>query len=558
MTREPLLPEPLSEELAARIAAEPDRTLPEIAPDAAAARSLRGRAFDLRRGAWQVLCPLDSDSVILDLECDLGATGRSLARNCARVVGRDLNAARRTVARAVNRETGVGNFEVEEAAPDEAWPGGPLRGVLLGPVTLRRAGSARADRVRLLAEARARLGDGGWLCVRLPSGRALGPEGPAASDLPGAGDWPRLLTDAGFDVAEVWLPLPDQGHADTLVPWPGTDPRIALRAYGVRKAWKLALMSLPGLRDRVPRDLLVIGRLGRVHRPPALRDAHGAPLDPRRVYLNRDRGSVWYGGREGERIRDVTIADGAADTLRRLRAVRDAWAGDPEAPAFFRGWELGGREDRPWADRPNVSGLPLSSLGDLTDDHHDAVLRRLRALQRIGPRVDLPVMDLTAVLEHFLDASLRTSPPAGWLERLRRCAVALVARFPGDRVVLQHGDVTPNNVLYHRGHAELIDWDLATPADFPGYDALNLLLYSRCGPDPEPGYWAGLVAACADGAVPEDVAEWLAAACGPADPVPAVARFWLLRAARGTGFGEAWVERHGRPALERAEEWLRP
>ncbi|GJM44858.1 MAG: hypothetical protein DHS20C21_17000 [Gemmatimonadota bacterium] len=151
---------------------------------------------------------------------------------------------------------------------------------------------------------------------------------------------------------------------------------------------------------------------------------------------------------------------------------------------------------------------------------------------------------------------MRAEPPSGLADRLRRTARSLQQRFPGDRTILMHGDLTPNNVLFHDGRAELIDWDLATPVDFAGYDILNLIRYDQCGPQPDPDYWPGVVDGCSRGHVDPETARWIERAAGPADPVAAMAAFWLLRMARGVGFGDAWIERNAIPSLERAEAWL--
>lgn len=524
-----------------------------LARGADAADRLRRAVFDRRRGSWRVLVPVGRSSVVADLDSGFGAVTRALAEDAGLVVGVDDVRARLVVSDEVNGATGAGNVRLAHGGPGVTadWPDACLDGVWLG----RRAEALdRAAAEDWRRELRRTLRPEGWLAMAFRNGPALG-DG-LRGEGRGIGEWVAWWKAGGFDALETWAVAPDLDGCETLVPMTRDgDMAAILRGYGIRKRWKLALLSTRMLRPFAVREIVLVAR-GSGRRPACFAAGERA-LPVRRVYLSAAKASVWHGAGPRERIRDVSLDRHAS--FARLLDLAAAWEGRDDAPAFFAECRVDNGDGRSWMERRAVRGTPLAALGDpVPPDALDAVCRRLRSFRAIGPLLSGPVLDRRGVVDHFLaaNANARDRIDPSFAARLRDAAGGLTARFGAVPPMLMHGDFTPNNVLLDAGAAEPIDWDLAAPVDFPGYDLLNLLRYGWCGPSPDEGTWERLVGECAAGRVEPELAAAITRACGDVDPVGVAATFWLLRLARGAAFGSAWVERHALPSLARAETWL--
>lgn len=565
--RETLLRDLTEDALGDALADRPLQTIATLAASDAVRPALLRSVFDLRRGSWQVLCPIAPESIVVDLDAGFGAVSRSLARRAGLVVAVDDVRARLVVADALNRAQGVENVRLAcgDVRALEQWPDTFVDGVALGGRLAAIGGADRAgeaERVAFLRQVRRVLSDRGWVTLTAENGRELRTMvARRSSPYPGVAGLTGMLHEAGFADVSAFAVAPDHEHGHTLVPLTsGGDLRSALHAFGVRKKWKLALLGHRVLRPFVPRDVLVVARVPGAPSPEWL-ERNGEPLPLQKIYLNSGRASLWYRRRRAgsDRIREVALDDASEESVRRMAAIATAWHGKDDAPAFFDGWRSNDAGGRLWTDRRNVPGRPLMSLPDReAEDRLRAVCRALRSLAAIGDAVRLPRLDRVQVLHHFLraNANARDRQEERFVARIERVATALRDRYAGASTLLMHGDLTPNNVLVNGQRVELIDWDLATPVDFPGYDVMNLLWYRHCGPDPEAGFWTHVVEECAAGRADADAARWIREAYGNVDPVGTLATFWLLRLARGTAFGDAWVKRHAIPSLERAESWL--
>lgn len=528
------------------------RGIGELARGADAAERLRRATFDRRRGSWRVLVPVGESSVVADLDSGFGAVTRALAEDAGLVVGVDDVRARLVVSDEVNGATGVANVRLAHGGPAAVadWPDACLDGVWLG----RRADALDGAAAEWRRELRRTLRPEGWLAMGFRNGPAVG------DGLRGEGrgirEWVSWWEAGGFGALEAWAVAPDLDGCETLVPLTRDgDVAAVLRGYGMRKRWKLALLSTRMLRPFAVREIVLIARGG--GKRPACLDGGGRALPVRRVYLSAAKASVWHGDGPCERIRDVSLDRHAS--FARLEELAAAWEGQDDAPAFFAECRVAGGDGRSWMERRAVQGTPLAALGEpVPEAALHAVCRRLRSFRAIGPQLAGPVLDRRGVVDHFLaaNANARDRIDPSFAARLRAAADGITARFGVVPPILMHGDFTPNNVLLDAGAAEPIDWDLAAPVDFPGYDLLNLLLYPRCGPSPGDGTWERLVEECAAGRVEPELAAAIPRACGDVDPVGVAATFWLLRLARGAAFGSAWVERHALPSLARAETWL--
>ena len=555
----PWLSLPPIDQLRASLADGVARTIERYAQGAAGIAATRSNAYDASRAGWQAICPIRSDSVVVDFGCGLGAVSRSLARNVGTVVGIDACYERLMINAAINREEGVHNVEVvfgDHRTLGEIQPasvdGLVLNGVLEW-VPEYVEGEPYDVQRSFLAACRRILKPDGWLYIgienrwgfRYFTGRRDEHTGLLGSSLlprvlanlysralrgrpyrtltHGPNALTSILVEAGFASVHRFSPVPDYRHFEILAPL-DRDPRRARVAghLGVFKPWKQRIVERPAFFTRLAPSLAYVAHAGGGQRPPWLADVAASVTH---VYVKHDQASVWFGDREPQ-VRDVALSAGASAKLDRMDRLGRALAEHPACPAALQAFTVHRHGTQLWADRTFVPGRVLDSVPvSERTAQYGAVQERLRQIHALGLVLPGPPMTLADV---FRDWAPNAPVQLGrWHERVTGL-VRQIERGILPRSILMHGDCSAKNIVLAATGPELIDWEWSRLVNFPAYDVLKLAWHDLEDPSKP-----DLVARPVDRYLEDERAcTWLERVHPGTDWKIAVLSYWTLRLGR--------------------------
>lgn len=559
-----------------------------------AAGYVRDNIYDPARGGWQVVCPMRGDAVIMDFGCGLGAVSRSLARNCATVVGVDACYERLMVHSAINRELGFDNIElvcgdhrILEAVRSSSLDGVALNGVLEWvPEML--AGRPTAAQKRFLRQCRRILKPDGWLYVGIENrwgfpyflGRneehidlklasllprwlatlyASAVRGkPYRTYTYGPQGYRHLMRAAGFEEPALYGVLPDYRSFAELRPLDRAERvRGAASRLGISKPWKQEIVETPAFFKRfVPSVGVVAPASSATGAAPWLADL--APSRIGKAYVKHDQASIWYQDANGrDWIRDVSLDEAAKAKLTRVSEVASCFSRTGLAGSWAD-WRLHRGDRAVWLDRVLVPGLPLSVSPDRAEQ---AVLDRVcDALVNIQSRVcdlDWPVHGVAGMCREYLGGAGHPAN-AHWWEELEAAANVLEQRCCGQRR-LMHGDCTPANIILGN-QVVFIDWEWSRVVDFPGGDVLKLMWGHDENPKSATRFWDHVIL---EQRLADSHARNRFERVHPAqDWGNAVLAYWCLRTARQLravaerGWTPAWAREQIQPSMDAVSQIL--
>jgi SAM-dependent methyltransferase/thiamine kinase-like enzyme len=475
--------------------------------------------YDLRRAAWQALCPLRRDSIVLDFGCGLGALSRSLARNCHAVVALDACYERLMVHGGVNRECGITNVapvfgdaqSLSKFRP-ASFDGIVLNGVLEWlPEAI--AGEPRAIQLDFLRACRRILKADGWLYLGIENrwgfryflGRrdehvnllfsSLMPRWladayskalrgrPYRTYTYGRRATESLLKEAGFESIRTYAPTPDYRHFELLLPL-DADPRAAAVAarLGIGKRWKKRLVESPLFYRSFAPCLGMVASPKGSDVPLWCQEFNKGFGFLNHVYVKYDQASFWYRSDDYSwRVRELSLSEEADDKLRRVARLAQFLRRLSDCPQALQQIELHGSQGFVWLDRPMVAGRLLAEMRPAEREQHwEEVFGMLRHIQGMGSHIDLRTQELAEVVADYAPNAKEALPTALY-DLLSRLLAKLHQHF-GNRKLLMHGDCSAKNIVITARGAQLIDWEWYRVVNFPAYDILKLVWFSREDP----------------------------------------------------------------------------